>query len=337
MKSKYLVLFSVLAIAVMLSGCIGGKDDAGGGEGGAGGDDGEGIEAPETFRLLVSDAPADIGDFDSVLVTFEKVRIFEDDEIYEEKTISADAVDLAKLTDDLTYPLIDLDLEVGEYTKVELYIDTIEATIAGELVEIKVPSDKLQITIPFSVAENETTSFVFDINVVKKGATGEYNLLPVISESGTVGKELKKEKVKECDAHGKSCQAFEVAEQARVHNWERVRELARGMNGDEDEEDKENGKPEGAGKPDGAGGDDEDDSDNGTVGDDGDIGDGSDEEVSEESLCADAGGEWKTLGSGCADSCELVRNPDTICITVETDGCDCGADKCWTGEICELN
>ena len=55
---------------------------------------------------------------------------------------------------------------------------------------VTVPSDKLQIVKPFEIEPNKTTKFVFDINVVRKGHSNEYNLLPVISDSGVVGEDI---------------------------------------------------------------------------------------------------------------------------------------------------
>lgn len=265
MEKKYAILFGVLFAIVVFSGCRGDTTIT---------DDGSAtVEAPATFRLLVSDAPADIGDFDSVLVTFDKVRIFKDDEDYEEKSVSSDAIDLAKLTDDLSYPLIELDLEAGDYTKIELYVDTVEATVGGEETEIKIPSDKLMITKPFTVSDESTTSFVFDINVIKKGATGEYNLLPVVSESGVVGEHLERERVRECDARGEECKGFDEGEKVREREWKEVKERAK-----ESKADKDKGKS--------------DDTDS----------DGGDESEGEDSTGESNGGKNESSGSDAANS-----------------------------------
>ena len=54
--------------------------------------------------------------------------------------------------------------------------------------------------------------------------------------------------------------------------------------------------------------------------------------------CARSGGEWKTLPDGCVDSCFKARSKEPVfCTTVLTDGCDCGADRCWNGKTCEAN
>ncbi len=58
-----------------------------------------------------------------------------------------------------------------------------------------------------------------------------------------------------------------------------------------------------------------------------------DVELSEEKLCQQAGGEWKTFNNGCVDSCRRYE----MCTQALTDGCDCGPDKCWGGERCLNN
>ena len=58
-----------------------------------------------------------------------------------------------------------------------------------------IPSGKLQIVKPFEIEPGEELSFVFDINVVRKGSEGGYNLLPVISESGVAGEDVEVEEI----------------------------------------------------------------------------------------------------------------------------------------------
>jgi len=54
--------------------------------------------------------------------------------------------------------------------------------------------------------------------------------------------------------------------------------------------------------------------------------------------CEVAGGNWETETYGCGDSCDLVRDNELVGCTGEFKiGCDCGPDKCWNGETCELN
>lgn len=197
--------------ATLLAGCTGGS-----------GED----ETASNFRLLISDQPADIGDFDRLDVTLASARIFPADGTTTESegdtttdgetgtatedppaTTTTDApanervrkedgfyvldlddptVDLTEVLGEAAMPVFEGRLEPGSYAKVELHVASVEGIVDGEEVPVTVPSEKLQITKPFEVSE-EPVDFVFDINVVKKGPNG-YNLLPVISESGVAGK-----------------------------------------------------------------------------------------------------------------------------------------------------
>jgi hypothetical protein len=52
-------------------------------------------------------------------------------------------------------------------------------------VNVKPPSEKLQIMKGFTVGDGQNVSFVFDITVFRAGNSGKYILKPVIGESGT--------------------------------------------------------------------------------------------------------------------------------------------------------
>ena len=203
MKKKTLIIPAILiSIAVLLSGCVTqtytdgeeeGKTESGSGTG--------------YMNLYVSDAPADIGDFDLLNVTFQKTRIFR---VYnnsqENWTVSKlnDTVDLTTLVGPNATQIANITLEAGNYSKVELYVESTYGTVDDEEVEVFVPSGKLMITKEFSVEDNETLKFVFDINVIKRGHQSVYNLQPVISESGVVGEDLGEddfEDVAEKDEH----------------------------------------------------------------------------------------------------------------------------------------
>lgn len=215
----------------------------------AGGDDHTG-----RFRLLVSDQPVAIDDFDSLNVTLDSARIFgKTHEAEEENTPTPEAtplptptpdeptpsptptsdeptptptpdeednpdeasssttdeaeddgrqdgfftldledatVDLTEVIGDKAIEVFDGELPAGQYTKIELYPSDVVGIVDGEEVTVHVPSDKLQIVMPFEVTAGETVSFVFDINVVRRGQSGEYNLTPVIAKSGVVGRDL---------------------------------------------------------------------------------------------------------------------------------------------------
>ncbi len=147
--------------------------------------------------LLVSDAPADIADFDSLTVEFSKTRIFMGGKPIE-KSLEGKSADLTQLVGEKALEILSTELDAGTYTKIELYVASVTGIVAGEEVEVMVPSDKLMITKNFEIVEGQETTFVFDINVQKKGQGG-YNLLPVISESGVVGEDIDEEDVEEVE------------------------------------------------------------------------------------------------------------------------------------------
>jgi len=57
----------------------------------------------------------------------------------------------------------------------------------------------------------------------------------------------------------------------------------------------------------------------------------------EKASCAKSGGKWRVYSNNCEDKCIFVRGHDIGCADVMTSSCDCGSEKCWTGEVCEAN
>ena len=59
----------------------------------------------------------------------------------------------------------------------------------GEVITVKLPSNKLHLSVPFEVTESSVTNFVYDITVIAagsaKGGRVKYILKPQISESGS--------------------------------------------------------------------------------------------------------------------------------------------------------
>ena len=245
----------------LVAGCTGSDGDSSS-EGGDGGTtDGSTTEATAgTFRLLISDQPVAIDEFDSLDVSFDRARIFpageEDGEEAETETDDAETnettdapetnetddiqdppamngsegddaeaagmnesvdedseesdddgeagfstidldgatVDLTQVVGDKAIGVFEGELSAGRYAKIELYASGVEGIVDGETADVKIPSGKLQIVKPFEITPGEPVSFVFDINVVRKGTNG-YNLLPVISESGVAGKDVEVEEI----------------------------------------------------------------------------------------------------------------------------------------------
>ncbi|MFC5368487.1 DUF4382 domain-containing protein [Salinirubrum litoreum] len=95
-------------------------------------------------------------------------------------------VDLTRLQGANATRLTSMNVSNGTYSKVFVYVSEINATLEnGEQVNVKLPSEKLQLNTEFTVGNGEAVDFVFDITVKKAGNSGKYILQPVVSESGT--------------------------------------------------------------------------------------------------------------------------------------------------------
>ncbi|WP_340099261.1 DUF4382 domain-containing protein [Salinibaculum salinum] len=234
MNRRTFVATTVGVGSTLLAGCSGGS-------GNGGDDDGSSGSGSGTFRLLISDQPAAISDFDSLDVTLSSARVFraeedeevttgamtettaegsestadetEDDEDIEDEEdededsegfvefdLDSATVDLTEVVGDRAISVLDGELEEGRYSGIELSVASAEGVVDGETVDVMVPSNRLRIVKPFEVAADEELSFVFDINVVKKGPRNGYNLLPVIGKSGVAGMEVEVEEVESGDS-----------------------------------------------------------------------------------------------------------------------------------------
>jgi hypothetical protein len=240
--------------STLLAGCSGGGGSGGGSDGGGsddgtsggGGSGGGGTDGNGLFRLLISDQPAAIGDFESLAVTLSSARVFradEDEEVtsaavtetetersessttttitttttaespestateisatetddgdegFVEFELDGVTVDLTEVVGDRAVSVLENELEAGRYSGIELRVASAEGVVDSETVDVKVPSDRLRIVRPFEVSADAELSFVFDINVVRKGPNGGYNLLPVLGKSGVVGEDVEVEEV----------------------------------------------------------------------------------------------------------------------------------------------
>jgi len=140
------------------------------------------------FLLLISDEPNDIGDFSELWVTISGVGfVLGDDEGIVEQSFEPTDVPLTDLVGDAAIALWSGEVPAGDYTKIFIYVDEVWGILVdpeGEVIEIKLPSNKLQMSLPVSVDGEETTEFVFDISVFKAGNSGQYILKPQVTESG---------------------------------------------------------------------------------------------------------------------------------------------------------
>ncbi|MFW6057212.1 MAG: DUF4382 domain-containing protein, partial [Chloroflexota bacterium] len=149
-------------------------------------------EEPEepNFRLLLSDQPNDIGDFEELWVMVSGLGLVQGDEegIIEHQFDTPVHLNLAPLIDENAIALWQGNVPEGTYTKVFLYVDEVHGLLTSEeAIEIKLPSNKLHVNAPVTVAdeaEDELTEYVFDVSVHRAGASGMYVLTPQVTESG---------------------------------------------------------------------------------------------------------------------------------------------------------
>jgi hypothetical protein len=214
MKRRTFVATTAGLGTALLAGCSTNTDSDGSGSG--------------SFQLMISDQPAAIGDFDSLDVTLSSARIYRagDDETittgavtgstatssenttdgpdgdedtdsdgFVELDLDGVTVDLTQVTGDRAVSVLEAELEAGRYSGIELQVATAEGVVDGAAVDVMVPGDRLRIVKPFEVGEDAELNFVFDINVVKTGPNGDYNLLPVVGKSGVAGEDVDVEEV----------------------------------------------------------------------------------------------------------------------------------------------
>ena len=152
------------------------------------------VEKPN-FRVWISDEVNNIDHFDSLLVTITGIGVVksgEGDNVTQIENFNEVTVDLKDLQDDNATILWDGQLEDGDYVKVFLYATPTEWTLVDEnaTAEVKLPSGKLHISKPFTLADDQLpVDFVCDVTVVKAGKKdvigGKYILKPQLAASGT--------------------------------------------------------------------------------------------------------------------------------------------------------
>ena len=143
------------------------------------------------FVFYLSDAPNDIGDFESLTVTIESIDLKPQGGGSWVSIVPIVAQsDLVQLQGDLAHELWRGNVPEGDYAAVFLRISTITGILASSGAEavVTLPSDKLHVTSDFSVGGSAAIEFVFDITVHATGGASEparYVLQPQAEESGT--------------------------------------------------------------------------------------------------------------------------------------------------------
>jgi hypothetical protein len=138
------------------------------------------------FAFLLSDEVNAIGDFTNLNVRITRVSLQTSGGQDVEFEPSLKEADLTRLQGDAYQEMWRGDIPSGDYSKVFIYIDNVRGILkaTGKTVEIKLPSQKLQISHSFQISTDTITSFTYDLTVVVAGQKGKYILKPQIDQSG---------------------------------------------------------------------------------------------------------------------------------------------------------
>jgi hypothetical protein len=149
------------------------------------------------FALLISDEVNDIEDFEHLYVTISSIGVHQDgepgvwhllDPEPDPDGDGIDGIDLRPLVGPNAVVIWSGNIAAGDYDKVFIYVSDATGVPVGagegETAEVKLPSNKLQISKPFTISSDSAVNFVYDITVVKAGQSGKYILKPQIAESG---------------------------------------------------------------------------------------------------------------------------------------------------------
>lgn len=190
MKTAHSLLPAAL-LAALVAGCGGGSSSS------------NADSEPGVLRVSLTDAPA--CGYDAVNVTVDRVRVHKSstaadgDAGWHEIALPAPRrVDLLTLTNGVLEELGETSLPAGTYTQLRLvladnaaggapYANSVVPT-GGREVALTTPSAQqsgLKLNVNLTVQPNQVADFVLDFDacrsVVRRGASGQYNLKPVIS------------------------------------------------------------------------------------------------------------------------------------------------------------
>lgn len=164
-RRSYLQTLGAVPFVGAVAGCTGNSDGSG------------------TLATHVSDQPGDIGDFETLLIQVNSIRVKPQDGELEAIDVDAE-VDLTELTGEASELIDETELNTGAYEFLQLEAEAAEATLeSGESATVEVPGEApLKFEEEFEIRSGETTTFIADFTPVKRGQTGEYVLQPVANE-----------------------------------------------------------------------------------------------------------------------------------------------------------
>jgi len=127
------------------------------------------VASPDgNFAFLISDEVNAISQFDNVSVTIARIGIQQSDEKWIEIVPTDKTVDLTTVPGDAVKVIWQGDIPVDDYKQVFIYVDNVTGFLKGEseATEIKLPSRKLHLAIPFTTSETSLTSFTYDLKIL---------------------------------------------------------------------------------------------------------------------------------------------------------------------------
>jgi hypothetical protein len=149
------------------------------------------------LRFLLSDDASEvvaINDFESVIITVSGIGFQQGDESGN-WTVPENYVpwtgDLLDFIGTNATVIWDGYIDAGYYTEAFIYVSNVVGNLTPEAgdgqVDILIPSDKSQITmpeIPFTVEGGAIVDFVFDVIIIKSIESGQYLIMPQVAKSG---------------------------------------------------------------------------------------------------------------------------------------------------------
>ena len=174
----------------------------------------------ENFRLLISDEVNAIENFEHLYVTISSIGVHQSgeaggwhvlDPLDDPDGDNVTGIDLRPLEGENALAIWSGNLTNGEYTKVFIHVDNVTGILAdgGGTADVKLSSNKLQISKPFTIGDS-VVNFVYDITVVKAGKNDKYILKPQIAQSGA------NQKFKEMKRAGKPVKLGEVEDELEL-------------------------------------------------------------------------------------------------------------------------
>lgn len=143
----------------------------------------------DNFVFLISDDVNAIGDFQSLNVSISRIGLQLEGESsrWIELDPEVGVIDLILLQEDKAQEIWRGNVPEGQYTKVFIHVSNVSGILkeTDGLVSVKLPSEKLQISNPFSVKSGSVVNFVYDVTVVEAGKSGQYIIKPQVAQSGT--------------------------------------------------------------------------------------------------------------------------------------------------------